>query len=51
MLTGIPPIAKPRTMHTSFAPAAYHEPNQLDSNPTDPTQPFPTNRVKDPYRS
>jgi hypothetical protein len=28
-------------MHTSFTPAAYHEPNRLDSNPTDPTQPNP----------
>jgi hypothetical protein len=29
-LISIPPVAKPRTMHTGFTPAAYHEPNQLD---------------------
>jgi hypothetical protein len=47
-LTGIPPVAKinkahrhptcsqPRTMLTGFAPIAYHESNQLDSNQLDP---------------
>jgi hypothetical protein len=33
-------------MHTGFAPAAYHELDRLDSNPTDLTQPNPTNHVK-----
>jgi hypothetical protein len=37
-LVGNPHIAKPRTMLIGFAPAAYHKPKQLDSNPTDPTQ-------------
>jgi hypothetical protein len=27
-----------QTMHIGFAPAAYHELDWLDSNPTDPTQ-------------
>jgi hypothetical protein len=26
-------------MHTGFTPVVYHKPNQLDSNPIDPTQP------------
>jgi hypothetical protein len=38
-------------MHTDFAPVAYHEPDRLDSNLTDPTQPNPTNRVKGPCHS
>jgi hypothetical protein len=38
-------------MHKGFAPAAYHEPDRLDSNPTDPTQPNPTNHVKGPWHS
>jgi hypothetical protein len=33
-------------MHTEFAPAAYHDPTQLDSNSTDPTQQNPANHVK-----
>jgi hypothetical protein len=33
-------------MHAGFAPATYHEPDRLDLNPADPTQPNPTNHVK-----
>jgi hypothetical protein len=35
-------------MHTCSTSAAYHEPTQLDSNLTNPTQPNPTNRGKGP---
>jgi hypothetical protein len=40
-------------MHTGFAPAAYHEPNQLDqSKPnSNRTNHIPTNRVKGPCHS
>jgi hypothetical protein len=31
--------------------AAYYEPDRLDSNLADPTQPNPTNRMKGPYHS
>jgi hypothetical protein len=41
-LTVIPPVAKSRTMHIGFAPAAYHEPNQLDPvTQPEPSQPYP----------
>jgi hypothetical protein len=39
-LTGLTPVAKTRTMPTGFAPVAYHEPNQLDSD--NPTRSYPT---------
>jgi hypothetical protein len=52
-LTGISHVAKSRIMHTGFASAAYHEPNQLD--PDKPNQNHhnhtPTNRVKGPCHS
>jgi hypothetical protein len=36
-LTGVTPVAKT----DQRSQASHHEPNQLDSNPTDPTQPYP----------
>jgi hypothetical protein len=39
----IPPIAKPRTMLTCSSPATYHELKQLDSNPTDRSNPTKPN--------
>jgi hypothetical protein len=32
-------------MHTGFTPAAYHEPDWLDSNQADPTQPNQTQLI------
>jgi hypothetical protein len=32
-------------MHTGFAPTTYHEPNKLDSNLVDPTQPNQTQLI------
>jgi hypothetical protein len=36
-------------MHIGFTSIAHHEPDRLDSNPADPTQPNPTNLVKGPF--
>jgi hypothetical protein len=38
-LIGIPPVAKPRTLHAGFTPTAWHEPNhQTETQQNEPNQ-------------